>query len=97
MAVRSELPHIFLAYGQVGVGVSVKGALEAVIHALRFIIEKHSQDEDLCMLVNMQNAFNKCDRSIFLLMLRNIDWTSLAGYNGDIVPLQSSALAITGY
>ena len=37
VAVRSELPDIFLPYGQVGVGV--KGGLEAAIHALRFIIE----------------------------------------------------------
>ena len=37
VAVRSELPDIFLPYGQVGVGV--KGGLEAAIHTLRFIIE----------------------------------------------------------
>ena len=38
-AVRSELPDLFLPYGQVGVGV--KGGLEAAIHALRFHIKEH--------------------------------------------------------
>ena len=64
-AVRSELPDLFLPYGQVGVGV--KGGLEASIHALRFHIKEHGDKEDLCLLkIDMQNAFNECDRFTFL-------------------------------
>ena len=64
-AVRSELPDLFLPYGQVG--VAVKGGLEAAIHSLRFHIKEHGDKEDLCLLkIDMQNAFNECDCSTFL-------------------------------
>ena len=56
-AVKCELPDLFLPYGQVGVGV--KGGLEAAIHALRFYIDEHCHEEDVCLLkIDMKNAFN---------------------------------------
>ena len=64
-AVRPRLVDILLPYGQVGVGV--KGGLEAAIHATRCCLHHYGSNPDLCLLkLDMRNAFNECDRSIFL-------------------------------
>ena len=44
-----------------------KGGMEAAIHTLQTFIEENGNNEDLCCVkVDMANAFNNCDRSIFL-------------------------------
>ena len=59
---------VFLPYGQVGVGVSNR--LEAAIHTLKSYITTNSSRENLCFFkVDMQNAFNECEK--FLLRLRD--------------------------
>ena len=64
-AVRPRLVDILLPYGQVGVGV--KGGLEAAIHATRCCLHHYGSNPDLCLLkLDMRNAFNECDRSVFL-------------------------------
>ena len=64
-AAKSRLPDLLLPYGQVGVGT--KGGLEAAIHTLRTVFKKEGHKDDLCCFkVDMQNAFNECDRSSFL-------------------------------
>ena len=64
-AVRPRLVDILIPYGQVGVGV--KGGLEAAIHATRCCLHHYGSDPDLCLLkLDMRNAFNECDRSVFL-------------------------------
>ena len=64
-AVRPRLVDILIPYGQVGVGV--KGGLEAAIHATCCCFHHYSSDPDLCLLIlGMHNAFNECDRFVFL-------------------------------
>ena len=64
-AAKSRLPDLLLPYGQVGVGT--KGGLEAAIHTLRTVFKEEGHKDDLCCFkVDMQNAFNECDRSSFL-------------------------------
>ena len=64
-AVRPRLVDILLPYGQVGVGV--KGGQEAAIHATCCCLHHYVSNPDLCLLkLDMRNAFNECDRSVFL-------------------------------
>ena len=67
-AVRRKLPELFLPYNQVGVGM--QGGLEAAIHSIHRILQELGQDENLCCFkVDMQKAFNECDRATFLRRL----------------------------
>ena len=78
-AVKSELPDIFLPYGQIGVGVP--GGLDAAVHALSSYITTHGSDPNLCCLkIDMSNAFNECHRSSFLRRLQ-CDFPSLYGWS----------------
>ena len=64
-AVRPCLIDILLPYGQVGVGVKV--GLEAAIHATRCCLHHYGSNPDICLLkLDMRNAFNECDYSVFL-------------------------------
>jgi len=66
LTVRPSLPHIFLPYGQVGVGIS--GGLESAIHTTRHFVSCHGSNSSLGLLkVDMKNAFNECDRSAFFI------------------------------
>ena len=78
-AVRSELPDIFLPYGQIG--VRVPEGLDAAVHALSSYITTHGSDPSLCCLkIDMSNAFNECHRSSFLRRL-HCDFPSLYGWS----------------
>ena len=68
-AMKSRLPATFLPYGQVGVGI--RGGLEAAVHTIRSYIDANSDREELCCFkLDMQNAFNECNRNSFLERLR---------------------------
>ena len=62
--VRPDLPKFFTPYGQLGVGI--KGGLEAAIHSTRFLIDRHQNSPDMCLLkLDFRNAFNEvCRRTI---------------------------------
>ena len=45
-AMKSRLPAVFFTHGQVGVGI--RGALEAAVHATRSYIDLNSDREDHC-------------------------------------------------
>ena len=67
-AVKSQLPDVFLPFGQVGVGTS--SDLEAAVHSLSSFIDKFGDDPNLCCLKrNMSNSFKNCDRTTFLRRL----------------------------
>ena len=64
LAVRLSLPHIFLPYGQVGVGIP--SCLESFIHTTCHFVSCCGSDSSLDLLkVYMKNAFNECDHSAF--------------------------------
>ena len=64
LAVRPSLPSVFLPYCQVGVGIP--GGLETAIHATRLYIIQHASDSSLGLLkIDMKNAFNECNHSLF--------------------------------
>ena len=68
-AIKSQLPDLFLPYGQVGAGV--RGGLEAAIHCLRTVFHSQNDDVDMCCLkLDMTNAFNECSRPTFLRRAR---------------------------
>ena len=70
LSVRSRLPEVFLPYNQVGVGI--RGGLEAAVHSIRQCLSDRGQEENLCCFkVDMQNAFNECDRLTFLHRLHS--------------------------
>ena len=48
LAVRPSLPHIFLPYGQVGVGIP--GGLESAIHVTHHFVSLHGGDDSLALL-----------------------------------------------
>ncbi len=74
-ATKSELPDIFLPYGQIGVGVP--GGMDAAVHALSSYITTHGSNPNLCCLkIDMSNAFNECHLSSFLRSL-HCDFPSL--------------------
>ena len=78
MAVKSPLPEVFLPYGQVGVGVP--GGVEAAIHALSALSDKHGHNVDLCCLkIDFSNAFNECFRLSFLHCLHR-EFPALFGW-----------------
>ena len=62
---RSDLPSLFVPYGQLGVGIP--GGLEATIHSVRHLIDQHQLVEHMCLLkVDFLNAFNECHRPTIL-------------------------------
>ena len=64
-SVCSRLVDLLIPYGQVG--VAVKGGLEATIHNTCCCLQQHDDNPDLCLLkLDMRNAFNECNRSVFL-------------------------------
>ena len=64
-AVKTRLPDLLLPYGQVGVGI--RCGLEAAVHLVRSCLDAEGNKEDWCCLkVDMENAFNSCDRNAFL-------------------------------
>ena len=71
LAVRPQLPDIFLPYNQVGVGI--RGGLEVAVHSLRQGLSDWGSEADLCCIkIDMQNAFNECNRSTFLHRLHSV-------------------------
>ena len=77
-AVKSNLPEIFLSYGQVGVGIP--GGLEAAVHFLSSFIDTYGDSPTLCCLkLDMANAFNNCRRIPFLQRLHR-DLPELFGW-----------------
>ena len=71
LAVRQQLPDIFLPYNQVGVGI--RGGLEAAVHSLRQGLSDWGSEADLCCIkIDIQNAFNECNRSTYLHRLNSV-------------------------
>jgi len=68
LVVCPSLPHIFLPYGQVGVGIP--GGLKSAIHITCHFVSCHGSDSSLALLkVDMKNSFNEC---LFLYVFQRV-------------------------
>ena len=71
LAVRPQLPDIFLPYNQVS--VDIRGGLEVAVHSLHQGLSGWGSEADLCCIkIDMHNAFNECNRSTFLHRLHSV-------------------------
>ena len=68
--IRPQLAPLFLPQRQFGVGI--RGGMEAIIHSSRYLINKHQEDTDFCLLkLDFQNAFNECHRQTMLSQIHH--------------------------
>ena len=94
LAVRPSLSHIFLPYSQIGVGIpgGLEGAIYIICHLFLLMVLM------TLLKVEMKNAFNECNCSLFLLVCLKIFLRFLHGLTCkiEVVKFSVSLFLSTG-